>query len=176
MRKLFFIFFIFCTACAFANNEFPVDGIDKCLGIFDRWKPYSYSFGPETVTLRSQKEVTVNKSDFLFIAYAYDSNGSAKYVLTGYLPPKSNIDPDAWFDRIRSQVSEYPYELISSTVYQNTQGDRVMDYTFQHYVKNLTIQARAYATPHNGYILKCVKPNGSMDNFSYFLDNFKIDR
>ncbi len=176
MRMLFSIFLIFCAACAFANNKLPIDGIDKCLGIFTPWKLHSYPFGKETVTIRFKQEVIVKRNDSLFTAYAIDSNDLTDYVLTGYLPPKSNIDPDAWFDKIRSQVSEYPYQLINSNVSQNSQGDWIMDYTFQHYVQNLTIQARAYATPYNGYILKCIKSNGSKDDFSYFLDNFKIKR
>ncbi len=137
-----------------------------------RWKRYKTNFGMEKLFMRFPQQPAISQSHSLLTAYAYDY--AVMYSFAGYYPPLGHIDPIAWFDEILFNVSDHPYNLISHTIFQASNGNWMMDYVAHDYLQNLVLKARAIITPFNGYILQCVKPNGSKDYFDYFLDNFWI--
>jgi hypothetical protein len=139
---------------------------------YSQWGRYKSNFGMEKIFIRFPQKPAISQSSSLMTAYAYDH--AVMYSFAGYFPPMGNIDPIAWFDEILYNVSGYPYNLVSHTIFQVSNGDWIMDYTVHDYVQNLVVKARAIMTPFNAYILQCVKPNGVRDYFNYFLDNFWI--
>jgi len=148
------------------------DDQDKLHSSYSHWSRYKTNFGMEKIFVRFPQKPAMSQSSTLLTAYAYDH--AVMYSFAGYFPPVGNIDPIDWFDEILYNVTDYPYNLVSHTIFQVSNGDWVMDYIVHDYVQNLVIKARAVITPFNGYILQCVKPNGTKDYFDYFLDNFWI--
>ncbi len=145
---------------------------DKFYANISRWTRDTFNFGMEKIVVRFPQKAAISQSHTLLSAYAYDH--AVMYRFSGYYPPMGNIDPIAWFDEIRYNASDYPYNLISSKIIQTSNGYWLMDYIVHDYVQNQVIKARAIVTPFNGYILECVKQNGEKDHFNYFLDNFWI--
>ncbi|MCH9626752.1 MAG: hypothetical protein S4CHLAM2_03800 [Chlamydiales bacterium] len=154
------------TFCYHYNNQ------NCCHANYCRWKRYKTSFGMEKLFMRFPQQPAISQSQSLLTAYAYDY--AVMYSFAGYYPPLGHIDPIAWFDEILFNVSDHPYNLVSHKIFQASNGDWMMDYVAHDYLQNLILKARAIITPFNGYILQCVKPNGSKDYFDYFLDNFWI--
>jgi hypothetical protein len=136
------------------------------------WRRFKANFGMEKLFVRFPQKPAISQSNTLLTAYAYDYG--VLYSLTGYFPPIGNVNPVIWFDEVLFSVDHYPYNLISHTIFQVSNGDWIMDYVAHDYVQNLIIKGRAVVTPFNGYTLQCVKPNGSRDYFDYFIDNFWI--
>lgn len=137
-----------------------------------RWNRYKSNFGMEKVIIRFPASPTVSKSTSLLTAYAYD--GPVIYSFTGYLPALGNIISSIWFEQLLYTMSSYPYTLTNHSIYQESSGYWVLDYTAHDYVQNLIVKAKVIVTPFNSYTLQCVKPNATSDYFDYFVDNFSI--
>lgn len=136
------------------------------------WRRFKANFGMEKIFVRFPSKPAASQSGTLFTAYAYDY--AVMYSICGYYPPAGNINPSFWFDEVLYSMNTYPCALISSCIFQATNGDWILDYVAHDYMKDLLIKARAIVTPFNAYTIQCVKPNGSHDYFDYFLDNFWI--
>jgi hypothetical protein len=136
------------------------------------WRRYKANFGIEKVFARFPHSPTITQTSTLLTAYAYDNIIS--YSLNGYYPPVSHIDALLWFDEVLCSVDHYPFNLLSNSIFQASNGDWVLDYVAHDYIQNLIVKARAIVTPFNAYTIQCVKPNGARDHFDYFLESFWI--
>lgn len=138
------------------------------------WKRYKANFGKDQVLVLFPEKPAVSQSNCLLTGYAYDH--AVLYTFNGYLPPLKHIQHARWFEEVLTPFNVYPLCPISHIIFQTENGNWVMDYLAQDALQNLIIKGRAIVTPHNGYTLQCIKPNGAVDHFDYFLDNFHVKK
>ena len=176
MKKFLSILLLLASIGVYGTNITPIfeeDDDDQSEELsYSHWTRYRANFGMEKVFARFPQEPAVSQSSTLLTAYAYDH--AVLYSVAGYFPPIGNIDTSRWFDEILCASQNYPHQLINHVIYQASSGVWVMDYQIHDYSQNLVIKSRAIATPFNGYILQCVKPNGTKDYFEYFLEHLWI--
>jgi hypothetical protein len=138
------------------------------------WKKYKVNFGAEKVFLSFPPYPIFCQSGNIFTASAYD--GAVLYTFSGYFPSMGSMDPSIFFDEVRFAMNCSPYTLINQDYFQDIDGYWVLDYLAYDSLQNLKIKGRAVVTPFNAYLIRCIKPNGSIDDFSYFIDQFRIKR
>lgn len=139
---------------------------------YSRWSLYKADYGVEHIHVRFPQDPTIVRTSTMVSAYAYD--GLISYHMNGYFPPTPNIIPSLWFDEILYGNNCYPFVVKAYKTFQADIGVYILDYVAHDIFQNNIIKGRAIATPFNGYILQCVKPNGFNDHFDYFVDNFSI--
>ncbi|MCP5469017.1 MAG: hypothetical protein H7A36_00735 [Chlamydiales bacterium] len=126
----------------------------------------------EKTKIRFPHTPTVSQGSTQIMATAYDR--ATAYTFTGYYPPIGNIDAYALFDQMLSGVSAYPYSVLYHSIYENTSGNLVLEYTAQDGYRNYIVRSLTVVTPFNAYTLQCVHPLGAYERYTYFRDSFYI--
>ncbi|NGX55071.1 MAG: hypothetical protein KR126chlam2_00693 [Chlamydiae bacterium] len=136
------------------------------------WHRYKANFGVEKTFVEFPNRPTETQTNFLKIAYTWDSN--ILYSFSGYFPPMGNLNPRDFFDNMLCRASDYPYVVLSSAIYEDGDGYWVLDYSSKDMSKNTIVYTRSVVSPFNAYILQAVFPYGYTHHFEYFIDTFKI--
>ncbi len=160
------------TLLPYAYRFFPGQSGDQSRVSYVQWPRFKTHFGMEKIFVRFPQRPAISQSNTLLTAYAYDVG--VMYSVSGYFPPIGSINAGVWFDEILFNLDRYPCTLSNHSIFQDSSGVWILDYVAHDYIKDLVIKARAVVTPFNAYTLQCIKPNGSRDYFSYFVENIFI--